>query len=162
MEDLLTGRVLEVQLRVLKPERRHLVRNLKYPVPDPGLPFLGVHFTRRVQTGDVWLGPNAVLAALSLDRRFRRMVLRYWRLGHVRNAPSPAATSSLAIGAHRGSHGAADGLVEITSSRQARWKRGVRTWSTEVPLSTSLISRWRRSSFAGRPSSGRSRPCSMA
>jgi L-2-hydroxyglutarate oxidase LhgO len=42
-------------------EREHLVRGLIYPVPDPALPFLGVHFTRRV-TGGVEAGPNAVLA----------------------------------------------------------------------------------------------------
>jgi L-2-hydroxyglutarate oxidase len=41
--------------------RRHLVRSLIYPVPDPRFPFLGVHFTRRV-TGEVEAGPNAVLA----------------------------------------------------------------------------------------------------
>jgi L-2-hydroxyglutarate oxidase len=45
----------------LIPERRSLVRNLIYPVPDPELPFLGVHFTRRVD-GRVDVGPNAVLA----------------------------------------------------------------------------------------------------
>ncbi|MFI5179970.1 MAG: L-2-hydroxyglutarate oxidase [Thermoanaerobaculia bacterium] len=45
----------------LRPERRHLVRNLIYPVPDPRFPFLGVHFTRRVG-GAVEAGPNAVLA----------------------------------------------------------------------------------------------------
>jgi len=45
----------------LLPERRHLVRNLVYPVPDPRFPFLGVHFTRRV-TGVVEAGPNAVFA----------------------------------------------------------------------------------------------------
>jgi len=45
----------------LAPARRHLVRNLIYPVPDPRFPFLGVHFTRRV-TGAVEAGPNAVLA----------------------------------------------------------------------------------------------------
>ena len=45
----------------LRAERRHLVRNLVYPVPDPRFPFLGVHFTRRV-TGAVEAGPNAVLA----------------------------------------------------------------------------------------------------
>jgi L-2-hydroxyglutarate oxidase LhgO len=160
---------------VLRPERRHLVRNLIYPVPDPAFPFLGVHFTRRID-GAVWLGPNAVLAfareGYRLDRinprdlaqtltfrGFRRLARRYWRTGlaemwrdvskraflaslqayipalqeddlmpgpsgvraqaladdgtlvddfvidtargvfHVRNAPSPAATSSLAIGA---------------------------------------------------------------
>lgn len=45
----------------LVPERTHLVRTLIYPVPDPKFPFLGVHFTRRVQ-GGVDAGPNAVLA----------------------------------------------------------------------------------------------------
>jgi L-2-hydroxyglutarate oxidase LhgO len=160
----------------LRPERRHLARNLIYPVPDPKFPFLGVHFTRRIRDDAVWLGPNAVLALaregyhrsafrvgdLTETLRypgFRRMARRYWRTGatevyrdlskrafvaacqrfvpelthtdvmpgpsgvraqsvardgglvddfvfniqgnqlmHVRNAPSPAATSCLAIG----------------------------------------------------------------
>ena len=46
---------------VLKPESRHLVNSLIYPVPDPKFPFLGVHFTRRID-GSVEAGPNAVLA----------------------------------------------------------------------------------------------------
>uniref|UniRef100_A0A158PB15 L-2-hydroxyglutarate dehydrogenase, mitochondrial n=1 Tax=Angiostrongylus cantonensis TaxID=6313 RepID=A0A158PB15_ANGCA len=46
---------------LLKPEKRYLVKSNIYPVPVPGLPFLGVHFTPRMN-GDVWLGPNAVLA----------------------------------------------------------------------------------------------------
>jgi len=160
---------------LLRPERRHLVRGMIYPVPDPAFPFLGVHLTRRID-GSVWLGPNAVLAfaregyrrtdlavrdvAEALGHRgFRRLATRYWKVGlaemwrdvskaafcaslrvympeletsdllpgpsgvraqalsddgalvddfvvdraggilHVRNAPSPAATSSLAIGA---------------------------------------------------------------
>ncbi|MGA9507531.1 MAG: FAD-dependent oxidoreductase, partial [Candidatus Sulfotelmatobacter sp.] len=45
----------------LIPERASLVRGLIYPVPDPRFPFLGVHFTRRVN-GTVDAGPNAVLA----------------------------------------------------------------------------------------------------
>ena len=45
----------------LKPERRYLVRNLVYPVPDPNFPFLGVHFTRMID-GSVHAGPNAVLS----------------------------------------------------------------------------------------------------
>ena len=45
----------------LVPEARKLVRHLIYPVPDPDLPFLGVHFTRRVD-GAIEAGPNAVLA----------------------------------------------------------------------------------------------------
>jgi L-2-hydroxyglutarate oxidase LhgO len=158
----------------LKPEARHLVRGLIYPVPDPRFPFLGVHLTKRID-GEVLAGPNAVLATaregyrrrdLSLrDVRealgypgFLRLGRRYWRMGaaemwrdwskrafladlrrfvpalaaehlvfgpsgvraqalardgslvddfllggserilHVFNAPSPAATSSLAIG----------------------------------------------------------------
>ncbi|MFF2361101.1 L-2-hydroxyglutarate oxidase [Streptomyces sp. NPDC058122] len=43
------------------PSRAHMVRGLIYPVPDPRYPFLGVHFTRRVN-GEVEVGPNAVLA----------------------------------------------------------------------------------------------------
>lgn len=43
------------------PDRRHLVRNLVYPVPDPRFPFLGVHLTRALD-GAVHAGPNAVLA----------------------------------------------------------------------------------------------------
>lgn len=159
---------------VLRPRARRLVRNLIYPVADPALPFLGVHATRRVD-GQIWLGPNAVLALareryrrLAFDAadarevvRFRgtwRIARRWWHLGlreqwrdvskrafvdtcrrflpelrvddvawgpvgvraqlvradgaliddfviqasdrilHVRNAPSPGATASLAIG----------------------------------------------------------------
>ena len=157
----------------LKPAARHLVKTLIYPVPDPSLPFLGVHATKTI-SGDIWLGPTALLApsrrAYSL-RTFDRadalstvtwpgtwkVVRKFWRTGitemgfaarrrafveacaryvpalepghveagpagiraqavsrdgkllddfafaetegalHVRNAPSPAATSSLAI-----------------------------------------------------------------
>ncbi|MFQ5849420.1 MAG: L-2-hydroxyglutarate oxidase [Candidatus Binatia bacterium] len=43
------------------PERRSLIKGLVYPVPDPKLPFLGVHFARTIQ-GGVEAGPNAVLA----------------------------------------------------------------------------------------------------
>jgi L-2-hydroxyglutarate oxidase len=77
--------------------RRGLVRNLIYPVPDPRFPFLGVHFTRRVD-GSVEAGPNAVLALrregygrLSFSARdtldfmtypgFWRMSGRYWQTG---------------------------------------------------------------------------------
>jgi L-2-hydroxyglutarate oxidase len=45
----------------LVPDRRHLVRALIYPVPNPSFPFLGVHFTRMID-GSVHAGPNAVLA----------------------------------------------------------------------------------------------------
>jgi (S)-2-hydroxyglutarate dehydrogenase len=158
----------------LVPERRSLVRSLIYPVPDPALPFLGVHLTKHID-GDVLIGPTALLAgardAYALGRVRSgdlrdtlawpgswRMFGSWWRTGltelrhaalrgvfvrtaaryvpelrvedvepafagvraqalgrdgrlvddfvfsatpralHVRNAPSPAATSSLAIG----------------------------------------------------------------
>jgi L-2-hydroxyglutarate oxidase len=158
----------------LAPGARHLVTRLVYPVPDPRFPFLGVHFTPRID-GEVWAGPNAVLAFAregyrrrDLDLRdlvetltyrgFLRLARRHFRTGlsefwrdwskraffealqqyiprlrpdqlewgpsgvraqalaidgtlvddfdfggstrilHVRNAPSPAATASLAIG----------------------------------------------------------------
>ena len=45
----------------LRREREHLVRHLIYPLPEPGFPFLGVHFTRRIG-GGIDAGPNAVLA----------------------------------------------------------------------------------------------------
>jgi 2-hydroxyglutarate dehydrogenase len=155
----------------MRPERRDLVRALVYPVPDPDLPFLGVHFTRGTDD-EVLIGPTALLAgARDSERRFAatdvrdtlawggtyRMARRWWRTGltelrhaadrralvrdgarylpeltpddvlpgpagvraqalgrdgslvddfvvseteralHVRNAPSPAATSSLAL-----------------------------------------------------------------
>ena len=158
----------------LKPHRRDLVRGLIYPVPNPDLPFLGVHFTRTVG-GEAEAGPNAVLAfaregytygavnpadllEVFSSRGFWRLSKRFWRTGayeyyrslsprafvaslqklvpsitladvrrgnagvraqavdeegrliddfaiqetpnalHVLNAPSPAATASLAIG----------------------------------------------------------------
>lgn len=78
-------------------ERRNLVVNLIYPVPDPEFPFLGVHFTRMI-SGGVEAGPNAVLAfkregytRWSFSARdlldafsyvgFWRMAGRYWRMG---------------------------------------------------------------------------------
>jgi L-2-hydroxyglutarate oxidase LhgO len=159
---------------VLKPEKSYLVKGNIYPVPDPEFPFLGVHFTPRMD-GSIWLGPNAVPAFaregysfftinpgevwdLVSYPGFIKMATKYWKMGageiyrdlvrpayvhalqryipelqpddclpgpsgvraqamsadgmlvddfvfeaadgilHVRNAPSPAATSSLAIG----------------------------------------------------------------
>jgi (S)-2-hydroxyglutarate dehydrogenase len=55
---------------ILNPERSSLVRSNIYPVPDPRFPFLGVHFTPRMN-GDIWLGPNAVLAFSREGYRFR-------------------------------------------------------------------------------------------
>ena len=81
----------------LAPSRADLVRGLIYPVPDPRFPFLGVHFTPRID-GEVLLGPNAVLAfGLEAYRRtdvdlretlailgfdgFRKLAARHWRTG---------------------------------------------------------------------------------
>ncbi|XP_077790558.1 L-2-hydroxyglutarate dehydrogenase, mitochondrial isoform X2 [Podarcis muralis] len=54
---------------VLKPEKCYLVKGNIYPVPDPRFPFLGIHFTPRMD-GSVWLGPNAVLAFKREGYRF--------------------------------------------------------------------------------------------
>jgi L-2-hydroxyglutarate oxidase LhgO len=81
----------------LRPERTHLVRGLIYPVPNPALPFLGVHLTRKID-GTVVLGPNAILSTArhAYDRRrfvardayeaiswpgTLRMLRRHWRVG---------------------------------------------------------------------------------
>ncbi|WP_353932260.1 L-2-hydroxyglutarate oxidase [Okeanomitos corallinicola TIOX110] len=45
----------------LTPEKRYLVKTLIYPVPNPDFPFLGVHFTRMIDSS-VHAGPNAVLS----------------------------------------------------------------------------------------------------
>jgi (S)-2-hydroxyglutarate dehydrogenase len=93
----------------LRPDRVGLVRGLVYPVPDPTLPFLGVHLSKHT-SGDVIIGPTALLAgardAYPLGRvRPRdvldtvrwpgtwRMVRRWWRTGAIelRHAASRAA-----------------------------------------------------------------------
>lgn len=43
----------------LSPQHNHIVNHLIYPIPDPDLPFLGVHLTRMID-GSVTVGPNAV------------------------------------------------------------------------------------------------------
>ncbi len=54
----------------LVPSARQMLKNLIYPVPDPAFPFLGVHFTRRLD-GSVEAGPNAVLALRREGYRWR-------------------------------------------------------------------------------------------
>ncbi len=73
----------------LRESARSLVRHLVYPLPDPAVPFLGVHLHRTVD-GEVWAGPNAVLAGRregyrrrDLSARDAAEVLRFggfWRL----------------------------------------------------------------------------------
>ncbi len=82
---------------VLAPESQKLVRGLIYPVPDPRFPFLGVHFTKKID-GSVEAGPNAVLAfsregysktdfslghvtGLLTFSGFWVMGAKYWRMG---------------------------------------------------------------------------------
>ena len=48
---------------------------MDFQVPDPRLPFLGVHFTPRMN-GDVWLGPNAVLAYSREGYRYSQISVR--------------------------------------------------------------------------------------
>jgi L-2-hydroxyglutarate oxidase LhgO len=60
---------------LLKPDRTNLVRGLIYPVPDPRYPFLGVHFTPRVD-GSIEVGPNAVLALAREGYRLGRVSLK--------------------------------------------------------------------------------------
>jgi L-2-hydroxyglutarate oxidase len=93
----------------LEPSAKHLVRNLIYPVPDPNFPFLGVHFTRRID-GTIECGPNAVLAFAREGYRktdfslrdfsqtlswpgFRKIARKYWRtgLGEYHRSMSKAA-----------------------------------------------------------------------
>lgn len=54
----------------LAEKRRYLVNALIYPVPDPDLPFLGVHFTKMID-GSVHAGPNAVFAFAREGYRWR-------------------------------------------------------------------------------------------
>lgn len=81
----------------IKKEKRYLVNNLIYPVPDPQFPFLGVHFTRMIN-GKVEAGPNAVFAFMregykktDIDfkdladslfwKGFLSVMLKYWKVG---------------------------------------------------------------------------------
>ena len=71
----------------LAPERADLVRGQIYPVPDPELPFLGVHLSRTI-AGEVLIGPTALLAPAHVDLRATlrwpgtwRVMRRWWRTG---------------------------------------------------------------------------------
>jgi (S)-2-hydroxyglutarate dehydrogenase len=98
----------------LRPARRELVRSLIYPVPDPELPFLGVHLTKHID-GNVLVGPTALLAPARAAYRLRdarledlaatlawpgtwRMARRWWRTGitELRYAASVGALTSAA------------------------------------------------------------------
>lgn len=98
----------------LVPQRSDMVRGLIYPVPDPRFPFLGVHFTKKLD-GSVEAGPNAVLAfaregyhktdidpvylaKLLAFRGFWVMATKYWRMGlgeMYRSVSKPAFVRAL-------------------------------------------------------------------
>lgn len=82
---------------ILRDDKRFMVKGLIYPVPDPRFPFLGVHFTKRID-GEVWAGPNAVLAFAREGYKrwdinpkelaevltfggFWKMASKYWQMG---------------------------------------------------------------------------------
>lgn len=94
---------------LLAPEKQHLVKHLIYPVPDPAFPFLGVHYTRRIQ-GGIEAGPSAVLAfgreaysrwnyhardvkEMMAWPGFRKFLRKHWRtgLGELHRSFSKAA-----------------------------------------------------------------------
>lgn len=96
----------------LRPDRRALVRSLIYPVPDPKLPFLGVHLSRH-PSGEVLVGPTALVAGARDAYRLRdldhdslastlgwpgtwRMARRFWRTGitELRRAVSPSVVAA--------------------------------------------------------------------
>jgi L-2-hydroxyglutarate oxidase LhgO len=118
----------------LRPERAGLVRGLIYPVPDPSLPFLGVHLTRKIG-GEVWIGPNAVIALARegyLRRTLRahdiaetlgwpgtwRMTARHWRAGLDELRRSASRRAFVAA--------AADYVPELRSRDVERAGAGVR------------------------------------
>ena len=75
---------------LLRSGRRDLVRGLVYPVPDPQLPFLGIHLTRRID-GEVLVGPSALLVGGLTWPGTWRVARRWWRVGiaELRAAASP-------------------------------------------------------------------------
>ncbi|BFG77318.1 L-2-hydroxyglutarate oxidase [Paraburkholderia terrae] len=89
--------------------KNDIVKHLVYPVPDPALPFLGVHLTRMIG-GYVTVGPNAVLA---LAREGYR-----WRDANLKDLAGMAAFPG--FWKMLGKHGAS-GLSEM---RNSLWKTG--------------------------------------
>lgn len=124
---------------LVKADKRHLVRGLIYPVPDPRYPFLGVHFTRRVG-GEVDVGPNAVLA---LDREgYRRAdidpadvadFLRwpgFWRLARTHwRTGLEEMRGSLSIRAYMA--GASRYVPGIGADDVTRWTSGIRAQAVD-------------------------------
>jgi (S)-2-hydroxyglutarate dehydrogenase len=106
----------------LRPEKSALVRGLIYPVPDPALPFLGVHLSRQLD-GNVSLGPSALLAPTRLARSLAwpgtwRMARRWWRTG-VREVANAASSRRFA-------RAAAEYVPALEPGDFSPWYSGVR------------------------------------
>lgn len=106
----------------LRPEKSELVRGLIYPVPNPELPFLGVHLSRHID-GNVSLGPSALLAPTRIARSLAwpgtwRMARRWWRTG--------ARELAHAVSTRRFAREAADYVPELEPGDFSRWYFGVR------------------------------------
>jgi L-2-hydroxyglutarate oxidase len=108
----------------LPAQKNDIVKHLVYPVPDPALPFLGVHLTRMIG-GYITVGPNA---ALALAREGYR-----WRDANLKDLAGIAAFPG--FWKMLGKHGAS-GLIEM---RNSLWKRGYlelcRRYCPELTLS---------------------------
>jgi 2-hydroxyglutarate dehydrogenase len=106
----------------LRADKSELVRGLIYPVPNPELPFLGVHLSRHID-GNVSLGPNALLSPQRLGRSLRwpgtwRMARRWWRTG--------ARELAHAASSRRFAREAADYVPELEPGDFSRWYSGTR------------------------------------
>ena len=106
----------------LRADRSHLVRGLIYPVPDPELPFLGVHLSRHLD-GNVSLGPSALPAPTKVAHSLAwpgtwRMARRWWRTG-ARELARAASTRGFAREAARY-------VPELEPGDFTRWYSGVR------------------------------------
>jgi 2-hydroxyglutarate dehydrogenase len=106
----------------LRPERSELVRGLIYPVPNPELPFLGVHLSRHID-GNVSLGPSALLATTRLARSLAwpgtwRMARRWWRTGVTEVAR--------AVSSRRFAREAADYVPQLEPGDFTPWYAGIR------------------------------------
>jgi (S)-2-hydroxyglutarate dehydrogenase len=125
---------------LLKPERQHLVRNLIYPVPDPRFPFLGVHFTRRID-GTVEAGPNAVLALARHGYGWRHLSARdtaamlafpgFWRMA-ARHCRTGIAEVRRSLSPARFARDLAALVPEIRPQDLSRARAGVRAQAVDV------------------------------
>jgi L-2-hydroxyglutarate oxidase len=106
----------------LRSDKSHLVRGLIYPVPNPALPFLGVHLSRHID-GNVSLGPSALLAPMRLARSLAwpgtwRMARRWWRTG--------LNEITYAVSSRRFVREAADYIPELAPGDFSPWYAGIR------------------------------------